>query len=137
MRVPVWGRAMIGSGFIPIDRRDRQKAIAQLEVAKERLRNGVAVWVAPEGTRGRHGSLGPFKKGGFHVAKQLGTHIVPVYVHNASVLLPARDLRAHYDVAVTVHYGAPIPPSDDLAAQMARVRAAILDLSRGRLVCDA
>ena len=137
MKVPIWGRAMLGSGFIPINRKDRQRAIEQLELAKKRLREGVAVWIAPEGTRGRDVKLGAFKKGGFHLARQLDAHILPAYVDRANALLPVGTWRARYDVGVTVTYGTPIPPCDDIQAQMKRVRGAILELSDGKLACGA
>jgi 1-acyl-sn-glycerol-3-phosphate acyltransferase len=133
MRVPIWGRAMLGSGFIPINRHDRQRAIEQLELAKERLRAGVAVWIAPEGTRSRDQRLGAFKKGGFHLARQLDVEIIPTYVDSATALLPVDSWHAHYDVAVSVTYGRPIAPNADMTAQMAAVRRAILELSGGRL----
>lgn len=134
MRVPIWGRAMRASGFIPIDRADRKRAIEQLEVAKQRLASGIAVWISPEGTRSRDGKLGPFKKGGFHLATQLGAEIVPAYVEGTGDAFPAGSLTARYDVAVSVRYGTPIPTATvPVEEQMSRVRRAILDLSGGRL----
>jgi len=133
MRVPIWGRAMKRSGFIPVNRGDRARAIQQLEIAKQRLREGIAVWIAPEGTRGRDTNLGPFKKGGFHLARQLGVPILPAYVDAAATLLPSGSLRARHDVDVSVTYGPPIPTSDDIPTQIARVRAAILELAAGRI----
>ncbi len=38
----------------------------------ERLREGISLVIAPEGTRSATPSLGPFKKGAFHVAMQAG-----------------------------------------------------------------
>lgn len=135
MRVPVWGKAMLGSGFIPINRKDRRRAIEQLELAKKRVSEGITVWIAPEGTRSRDGSLGPFKKGGFHLARQLGASIVPTYVHGADEALPPDSFVSKYDITITVHYGEPIPvpEGEDIDLQMARVRAAILALADGRL----
>jgi 1-acyl-sn-glycerol-3-phosphate acyltransferase len=135
MRVPVWGRAMRESGFIPIDRKDRSRAIEQLEVAKERLKSGIAVWISPEGTRSRDGRLGPFKKGGFHLARQLQAEIVPAFVEGTAQAFPAGGIVANYDVPVAVHYGKPLPvdPTEDIEAQMGAVRAAILALAGGRL----
>lgn len=107
-RVPVWGRAMVASGFVPVDRRNRDKAIEQLETAKQRLRGGVSVWVFPEGTRSRTGELGPFKKGGFHVARQLGLPIVPVWVSGTSDLIPPDTFRTRYHGRCRVRFGQPL-----------------------------
>jgi len=133
MRVPIWGRAMLGSGFIPINRHDRKRAIEQLELAKKRLNDGVAVWIAPEGTRSRDARLGAFKKGGFHLARQLDVEIIPAYIDSATALLPVDSWHANYDVSVSVRYGAPIAPTDDMAAQIGSVRDAIIGLASGKL----
>jgi len=133
MQVPIWGRAMQASGFIPIDRRRRDKAIEQLEVAKQRLREGVAVWIAPEGTRSEGPVLGRFKKGGFHLAAQLSARILPAFIDGASTLMPKGRVRVHPGAEVTVTYGTPIPSGGDLAEEMANVRGAILGLAGGRL----
>lgn len=71
MKVPIFGHAMTNAGFIAIDRQDRNKAIKQLDVAKDRLSDGISIWLAPEGTRTRDGSIAPFKKGGFYLARSL------------------------------------------------------------------
>ncbi len=39
--VPIWGHAMQASGFIAIDRDNREQAIKDLEQAKEQMRKGI------------------------------------------------------------------------------------------------
>ncbi|MEW5850580.1 MAG: lysophospholipid acyltransferase family protein [Myxococcota bacterium] len=138
MRVPLWGRALLASGFIPIDRRNRERAIQQLEKAKETLATGVNVWIAPEGTRSRDGRLAPFKKGGFHTAVALGATIIPTWIDGASDIIPPDQLVARHGRMVTVRFGAPIPTvsrsREDLEPLMQEVRDAILALSRGAAV---
>ncbi|MBM4281483.1 MAG: 1-acyl-sn-glycerol-3-phosphate acyltransferase [Deltaproteobacteria bacterium] len=107
-RVPIWGRALVASGFVAVDRKDRQKAIAQLEKAKDVLRQGVHVWIAPEGTRSRTGVLGPFKKGGFHLARDLGVPIVPAWIAGAHDIIPPDQFVVGYDGEIEVRFGAPI-----------------------------
>jgi len=70
-----------------VDRADPAQARAALEPAVQRLREGISVVVAPEGTRSVTPALGPFKKGAFHLAMQAGVPIVPVVVHNAGELM--------------------------------------------------
>ena len=132
-RVPIWGRALVASGFIAIDRKDRQKAIAQLDKAKEVLRQGVHVWIAPEGTRSRTGVLGSFKKGGFHVACDLGAPIVPAWIEGAHDVIPPDQFVVGYDGELEVRFGPPISTAgmgkDDLEGLMEQVRLAIVALS--------
>lgn len=104
-RVPVWGAAMRASGFIFVDRRNREAAIRSLREARARLDDGVLVWIAPEGTRSRDGSLLPFKKGGFVLAEEMGVPVLPISIHGTSTILPARTWDLHRDqgVIVTIH----------------------------------
>ncbi|MCU1595630.1 MAG: transferase [Frankiales bacterium] len=74
---------------VMLDRDDTAKAIEQMQPLVDRLREGVSLAIAPEGTRSKTGELGPFKKGAFHVAMQAGVPIVPVVLRNADVLGPS------------------------------------------------
>lgn len=132
-KVPVWGQALIASGFVPVDRKNRDKAIAQLEKAKEMLSKGVNIWISPEGTRARDGMLAPFKKGGFHVAMGLNVPIIPAWIDGAQDVIPPDQFVCRYDGTVTVRFGAPVATmghsKDNMEALMAQVRSAILELS--------
>lgn len=134
-RVPLWGRALHASGFIPIDRRNRARAIEQLGKAKQTLSTGVNVWIAPEGTRSRDGVLQPFKKGGFHTALALGAPIVPTWISGAADIIPPDQFTVHYGGTVTVRFGPPIStvgrPVGEVEPLMQEVREAILALQRG------
>lgn len=137
-QIPIWGPAMERSGFIRLDRKNRTKAIAQLEKAKERLNEGLSLWISPEGTRNRSGAddLRPFKKGGFHVACELETPIIPVWIDGASQVMAPDSALVHTNRNVVVYFGQPITTSlkdkSDLDPLMARVRSAILALRPAR-----
>ena len=132
-RIPVWGQAIIASGFIPVDRKNLKKAIEQLETAKVQLAKGVNVWLSPEGTRTRTGRLAPFKKGGFHTALSLAVPIVPVWIEGAQTVLAPDQFLVNYDKTITVRFGKPIPTAgltkDDLPKLMAQVRTSMVELS--------
>jgi putative phosphoserine phosphatase/1-acylglycerol-3-phosphate O-acyltransferase len=66
-----------------IDRGNTEQAKAALAPAVERLKQGVSLAIAPEGTRSATPRLGRFKKGAFHLAMQAGVPIVPVVIRNA------------------------------------------------------
>lgn len=125
-KVPFLGWACAAIGHIYIDRSNSQRAIASLEEAKPRLAGGVSVLFFPEGTRTPDGRLGPFKKGGFAMARQLDLPILPVSLSGSWEILPKGCLvprpgtirvRLHPPVAPADH------PTDD--ALMAAVRTAI------------
>jgi 1-acyl-sn-glycerol-3-phosphate acyltransferase len=103
-RVPIWGRAMRLSGFIPINRGNRQRAIASLETAKLAMADGTFIWIAPEGTRSHTGALGPLKKGGFILAQDTGRPILPIALQGTRHIVPTRGLRTYFNnrAAVTI-----------------------------------
>jgi putative phosphoserine phosphatase/1-acylglycerol-3-phosphate O-acyltransferase len=66
-----------------VDRANSAQARAALEPAVEKLRSGISIAIAPEGTRSATPRLGRFKKGAFHLAMQGGVPIVPIVIRNA------------------------------------------------------
>lgn len=107
--VPVFGAAMKAAGFISVDRGNNKSAIQSLEEARHALESGTPIWIAPEGTRSPTGELMPFKKGGFVIAVETGTPVLPVSIAGTREVLPAhgRRSRAGVEVYVTIH-----PPVD-------------------------
>ncbi len=75
-----------------IDRGNTTKAIEALQPAVDRLKKGLSVCMAPEGTRSYSPQLGRFKKGAFHVAMQAGVPIVPVVIRNAGEMMSRNSL---------------------------------------------
>ena len=123
-RIPGFGRAMRASDFIEVDRKDHARAVASLRRAAHLIADGVSVWIAPEGTRSATGELGPFKKGGFHLACDTGTPIVPVSIQGTRAILPPGAAVIRPGHRVRVAFGAPIPTAGrDLPDVMAEVRA--------------
>jgi putative phosphoserine phosphatase/1-acylglycerol-3-phosphate O-acyltransferase len=66
-----------------VDRSNPEQAREALKPAVEKLRSGISVVIAPEGTRAPTPRLLPFKKGAFHLAMQAGVPLVPVVIRNA------------------------------------------------------
>jgi 1-acyl-sn-glycerol-3-phosphate acyltransferase len=77
-KIPVVGQAFRAAQFVPVDRSDREAAIASVDRAVEFLKQGASILVYPEGTRSPDGRLGKFKKGAFVMAIKAGVPIVPV-----------------------------------------------------------
>ncbi len=77
-RIPILGYAMKKVRMVPIDRANRESALASLHAAGDALRSGLHLMIFPEGTRSPDGRLQSLKKGPFHVAQQTGVPIVPV-----------------------------------------------------------
>jgi len=109
-KVPIWGKAMLAAGFIRVDRGDRDRAAASLREGNSRLKEGTRVWIAPEGTRSTTGALGVFKKGGFRMALETGTRILPIAIDGTRHVLPARGSVVSLGQRVTVTILPPIDP---------------------------
>lgn len=107
-KVPIWGRAMREGEMIEIDRSNRRQAIESLMRAGDAIASGVSIGIAPEGHRTRDGKLGPLKKGGFHLARQTATPILPVAINGTYRVLPPDTVRMRPGVPVKVIIGAPI-----------------------------
>jgi 1-acyl-sn-glycerol-3-phosphate acyltransferase len=92
-RIPVFGRAMLGAGYVKIDRFNQKSAFESISTAARRLRDGASVMIFPEGTRSRDGSIQKFKKGGFVMAIQSGVPIIPVIRRGTWPIMAKSSLR--------------------------------------------
>lgn len=75
------------TGQIFIQRGRTEKAIQQLQKNYKRItENKLSVLMAPEGSRKHPGIIGPFKKGPFRMAVDLGYPIAPIYFEGSRKL---------------------------------------------------
>jgi 1-acyl-sn-glycerol-3-phosphate acyltransferase len=132
--IPFFGWAMHAGRFIFIDRQNPIAARRSIEEAARRIHAGHSVLLFPEGTRSRDGALGPFKKGGFHLAIASGADIVPCGIRGSRQVMPRGSMLIHPG-AISVEVGEPISTAgltdDDRDALLDRVRAQILDMTSG------
>jgi 1-acyl-sn-glycerol-3-phosphate acyltransferase len=78
-KIPLFGWFFGATGNIFVDRRNARRAIESLREASKRiLEEGLSLWVFPEGTRNATRTLGPFKKGAFHVAINAQIPVLPI-----------------------------------------------------------
>src|SRR5580704_5527632 len=86
--IPVVGTAFRMAHFVPVDRHNRGQAAASIEVAAEKMKNGVSFLIYPEGTRSADGRLLPFRRGAFVLAIKAGVPVVPVACSGAHRVIP-------------------------------------------------
>lgn len=108
-QVPLWGRGLRAAEFIEVHRADKARAREAIQEAQRLLEDGVSIYLAPEGTRSRDGRIGTLKKGGFHLAIDTSTSIVPVAIRGTREILPRGGKSMRTGQAVHVTIGAPIP----------------------------
>jgi 1-acyl-sn-glycerol-3-phosphate acyltransferase len=109
-QIPLWGRGLRAAEFIEVDR-GTSRAVQSIEQAKHLIEDGVSIWMAPEGTRSRDGRIGPLKKGGFHLARETATPIVPVAIKGTIDILRRGTKVMHAGKRVEVTIGTPIDVS--------------------------
>lgn len=124
-RVPLFGRAMHDAGFIEVDRQNRAAAVRSLSLAKHLLEEGTSLWIAPEGTRSTNGKLGPFKKGGFHLALQAELPILPVSLVGTFDIMPPHALATKRGAHVRAIFHAPLYTTAYLGEEEGGGRAAL------------
>ncbi len=122
---PLMGTVLDVGGFVAVDRRDREKALASIAEGSRSLRAGNSFLIFPEGTRSRTGELLPFKKGGFIMAIEAQVPIVPVAVRGGRDAMRKGSAFIR-PVHVSVRIGTPVPTAgltiDDRDDLIKRVR---------------
>ena len=130
-KFPIMGTVLDVGGFVPIERGDRDKAMASIARGAESLRAGNSFLIFPEGTRSRTGELLSFKKGGFIMAIQAQVPIVPVAVQGGRAAMRKGSAFVR-PVKVSVRIGSAIPTAgltlDDRDSLIDRVRRAVQEL---------
>ena len=129
-RIPVFGRAMLGAGYVKIDRFNQKSAFESIRTAARRLKDGVSVMIFPEGTRSRDGSIQKFKKGGFVMAIQSGVPIIPVILRGTWPIMAKSSLRINRG-DVEMEIGEPI----DTTGYAMETKAELMDRVR-MVICE-
>ena len=109
-RIPILSTAMRLAKFVPVDRADKEAAVASVNVALGVLKEGLSLAVYPEGTRSPDGRLRPFKKGTFALAIEAGVPIVPVSISGAQHLMRKGEWTMRPG-EIVVRFGPPVDAS--------------------------
>jgi 1-acyl-sn-glycerol-3-phosphate acyltransferase len=117
-RIPVYGWFMKQRGTIPV-RRGATGAAALRDSFAAEVAKGHSILAFPEGTRTRDGRVGPFKRGTFLAARELGLPIVPVAVTGMYEILRAGGARMRRGGEVVVYCDAPVDPASGTAEELA------------------
>ena len=123
-KFPIMGTVFDIGGFVPIERNDRESAMRSIARGAASLKAGNSFLIFPEGTRSRTGELLPFKKGGFIMAIEAQTPVIPVAISGGRAAM-RKGSPIVRPVRVSVRIGRPIPTAgltladrDSLIAQV-------------------
>ncbi len=129
-RFPFLGWHLRRTGHMLVDRRrpDRSEIFGW---AGSLTSKGLSLIIFPEGTRSLTGRVGPFKAGGFLLARQAGLPIAPLsIVGTRHVMRKGRLMTCPGDVTLVVHEPletqlTPDPPMREVRALAARAREVV------------
>jgi long-chain acyl-CoA synthetase len=131
----IGARALVNA--IPFDRKGRVNE--SMQHCRDALNEGDSLVIFPEGTRSPSGELQDFKAGvGQLLAGSIKARAVPVYIDGAHQIMP-KGSKAPGKGKLRIRFGKPVSFRDTPAdaegfRQIAeRLRAEVVDLSRGRL----
>jgi 1-acyl-sn-glycerol-3-phosphate acyltransferase len=125
-RVPVLGTAMKLAKLVPVDRSNREAAIASIGKAIDVLNSGLHMTVFPEGTRSADGRMRKLKKGPFYLAEESGVAVIPVTIAGTYEMWPKqRFVIKPGPVTMTFHPPITVAEAGSREALMIAVAAAI------------
>jgi 1-acyl-sn-glycerol-3-phosphate acyltransferase len=127
-KIPIFGWALTRAGFIPVDRKDRRKAVKSFELAAQRIRQGNTIVIFPEEGRSRERTMRPFQRGAFLLSLKAGLPIVPLAVDGTYDVFRVGAKRITPGV-VTIRVGHPI----DTAGRSVREKEALANESRRQI----
>ena len=133
--IPIVGLAFRLAKFVPVDRGNRDTALASVKQAVEYIKTGLSFLVYPEGTRSPDGRMHRFKKGSFVMAIEAGVPIVPVVCSGAHRIMKKNSLVIHPG-RVTVRFGKPIDVSGYTVEQRSVLAQQVHDVIAAQLPED-
>jgi len=110
-KIPLFSLLIRRIKAIPIDRKNKSAAIKSIKKAEDVLKEGIHIGILPEGTRTLDGKIKPLKKGGFHMAINTKTPIIPVGISGAFEFKPKNRWWMKPGL-VTINIGNPISIND-------------------------
>ncbi len=106
-KYPVFSSLIRRLKAIPIERKNTRRAIQSIERAEAVLKDGVHIGILPEGSRTISGKMKPLKKGGFHMAINSSTSIIPVGISGAFIFKP-KNRWWLMPGSITINIGKPV-----------------------------
>jgi 1-acyl-sn-glycerol-3-phosphate acyltransferase len=113
-KIPIFGRSLIVSPFIAIDREDPRNAMASIEKTLSQMEDNDCPIIFPEGTRSLDGNLQEFKRGAFLLASRSKKPIVPIAILGSANILRKGTLKVQSNIKVKVVINEPIENKSEM-----------------------
>lgn len=82
-KIPFVGYASEKAGHVFVDNSTATARAATIERAKAQITHGVSMVIFPEGARTLTGKMGRFKRGAYHIARDLHLPVVPLTINGS------------------------------------------------------
>ena len=109
-KIPLLRTWMVNANCLFLDRKNIKEGLKTILQGIEKVKNGVSIWIFPEGTRNMNDDITellPFKEGSLKIAEKSGCPVIPVAMTGT-----AEVLEKHFPFItpshITVYYGKPI-----------------------------
>ncbi|MBE5970924.1 MAG: 1-acyl-sn-glycerol-3-phosphate acyltransferase [Lachnoclostridium sp.] len=109
-KFPILNRWMDNVNCLFLDRQDIKAGLKTILEGIEYVKNGISMWIFPEGTRARGKDeldMLPFKEGSLKIAEKSGCPVIPVAMVRTADIFEKHTPRV-VPTEVTVYYGKPI-----------------------------
>lgn len=106
-KIPFLSWWMYFVNCIFLDRKDARKGLQSVLEAADMIKNGISIFLFPEGTRSKDCKLGEFKDGGFKIATKSKCPIVPVGIQGTYNVFERQFPRIKSS-KVIVNFGKPV-----------------------------
>lgn len=128
--IPIFGWGLKAAGFVPVDRKNRSKAVASFDLATSRIERGNSLVIFAEEGRSREREMMPFQRGAFLLAIKSRLPIVPVgLVGTYDALPPGRFTLQPGEVEVK------LAPPIEVEGMSVRAKDELIERTRNR-ICD-
>ncbi|GMQ85930.1 MAG: hypothetical protein BMS9Abin07_1500 [Acidimicrobiia bacterium] len=120
-KIPIFGKAVVASGAVMIDRQTGRTTYESLNAAViESFELGYSILLFAEGTRSRTGEMGKFHRGAARIAIATGTKILPIVIAGTFDVSPPGSVLI-YPGEVTVRILPPVDVADATALDAASI----------------
>lgn len=134
LRYPILSDWMRNVNCLFLDRKDLKAGFKMILDGIDKVKNGISVWIFPEGTRSRGDDIMgmlPFKEGSLKIAEKSGCPVVPVAITGTSEIFE-RHIPFMRPSRVTIEFGEPFYikelPADQRKHSGAYTRQKIIEM---------
>ncbi len=127
--LPIWMHRLY---CLFLDRSDTRQGLKVILTAIDYVKQGISIFIFPEGTRSRDGEFHDFKKGSFKIAQKTDCPIVPVAITGTAAIFE-NHLPMLRPGVVTIDYGKPVRMSELSEDDQKRINEYIHDIIEKKL----